>query len=141
MNHATPETSSQEKEFRDKLEAIDNLYDIEVLRIELLSDIESIQARLEELEDCEPSIYTRRTRDALIHKTRHMRLLKLKENTIKRGIRSHLDEKEDYHYAVKSLYSAFRALRRDGVEFPDWADAHATRIGAWLDALTYEKTK
>ena len=70
-----------------------------------------------------------------------MRLLRVKTNDIKRGVRTYVDDKEEFYYVARKLYAAFRIMKRDGHVFPPWVDADVQTMAQWLEDLTYDFTE
>jgi hypothetical protein len=130
--------------FLTRLDSIKTLQEADILRRELADDIESIQTKLDNpvgVDSPDYQIWRCRARDAIAHKVRHMRLLRAKTNEIKRGIRTYVDDKEEFYYVARKLYAAFRVMKREGHVFPSWVDADVQTMAQWMDDLTYDFTE
>ena len=127
--------------FLKKLEAVKNLRDAEELRRELVDEVQSIQSKLDNpvnVDSPDYAIWRCRARDAIAHKVRHLRLVKSKTNDIKRGIRTYVDDKEEFYFVTRKLFAAFRIMKREGYKFPEWVDADIQSVAQWIEDLNYD---
>ena len=108
--------NEREAHFQDRLSVATTIESLELLRAELSFDMESIRTRLSEIPFSEEASSSQkdwrlRATDALLHKIRQMRIVKIKLNTIRRRIRSQETESEAFFRSAQSLYAAIRVMR------------------------------
>jgi uncharacterized membrane protein YgaE (UPF0421/DUF939 family) len=125
-----------------EIQSATTLADLEILRDNVLASLEAIRAQIERYVPEETFRSTEylewkiRAMDARLHKTRQLRVINRKANSIRRNVRRHRgDDKEEFFFAVTKLVAVLRRMQRDGIVIEEWAKQPLDQVQQWLNDL------
>jgi uncharacterized membrane protein YgaE (UPF0421/DUF939 family) len=125
-----------------EIQSATTLAELEILRDNVLASLEAIRAQLERFvpeETFRSQDYMEwkiRAMDARLHKTRQLRVINRKANSMRRSIRRHKgDDREEFFFAVTKLVAVLRRMQREGTEIEEWAKQPLDQVQQWLNDL------